>query len=203
MPVVLLAAGALACGFTGKDAARTRSGGPASADTVAPGVRPGSRASADAGSAPRPGSGAPDRAALGSEFVGRVVEETPDGWKSESGMLISFPDSEDYALESWRFGERLLLVFESLDHRDAEGHAAFRVLETMPAPPTVKGEVIAWPGSCEVGGKQVPDVFAVARYADAEMLGPVRQAWRLSRTAPHFQPIPTAGIACINEGWGA
>lgn len=99
---------------------------------------------------------------------------------------------------------RLKLWFGRFDGRAEDGHAFWRLVDTLsvPAYDTTRTLVIA---QCTLRGRFDPELIALvayerAEYERAESSYTVFAAWRADRRKGRFLAVPPTGIACSNEG---
>ena len=142
-----------------------------------------------------------------SALVGQVVPPYPDGLVSRSGTCLAREPGDahvcDYGvglLEDAQGHARYVLA-EQAAGVGGDGHPAWRVLDVMPYPPMGPDRVLAI-AQCERDGVADGAILAVVALRDREWLEPAEHAWRLDFASGRFVEIATAGLRCMNEGYG-
>lgn len=95
-----------------------------------------------------------------------------------------------------------MLWLERLIHRDPSGQAHFEVRAAVDLPRLDDREVIVF-GMCRLDGVVDSAVIALVYYRDEEVFKDVKRAWRVNSRGERFESIPTDGVTCENEGYGA
>ena len=127
----------------------------------------------------------------------------PAGVESVSGNLVQDTvGGTDYVIDWVHTPASPQLWFGRFIARDSLGHPSWRLVDTLTVPDydSTRTLIIA---QCTLNGHFDPELIALVVYQDAESLHVVLSAWRADRRSERFKPVPTTGIACANEGYGA
>jgi hypothetical protein len=117
------------------------------------------------------------------------------------GTLISTIDPPRFALDHVRGAEGDMLWLSRFLRYGQDGRPLWNVESAVPLPPARPDETLVM--GCEVGGTYDAGLVALVRYEeDQEWLADVLHAWRADESRGTLDEIPTAGIRCLNEGWG-
>jgi hypothetical protein len=140
-------------------------------------------------------------AALADGLVGSTIPPYPDGVVHEQGACIADCDFSIGILEDSSnvpktlFGARLA-------GRDNSGKARWTVTDALPFPAMPEGFLLAMT-TCEVDGKQDETIVAAVRGSEVEeWLEDVVWARRFDVATGKFVEHASAGVRCLNEGWG-
>lgn len=75
------------------------------------------------------------------------------------------------------------------------GKAEWKAVDAVPLPEIGQGQVLATL-SCELNGKFVPEIAAIAARNQGSNPGKAAQAWRADLEKGKLNPIPAEGILC-------
>lgn len=141
-------------------------------------------------------------AALADGLVGSTIPPFPDGVVHEQqGACIAdcdfsigiLGDSSD--VPATLYGARLA-------GRDDAGKARWTVTDAVPFPPLPEDYFLALT-TCEVDGKKDETIVAAVRGSEVEeWLEDVMWAQRFDVATGKFVEHASAGVRCLNEGWG-
>lgn len=144
-------------------------------------------------------------ACFGADLSGTFVPPFPDGMKEESAACIASalgPERVcDYSIGLLRTPGGLLFYLGKSAPRVDPKNPRWLIMDQMPFPEKSKGEEVVY-GMCERNGAIDQTILAVAKREDAELYTKVRVAYRANLKTERFEAIPTAGIACVDDGWG-
>ncbi|HEY0683061.1 MAG TPA: hypothetical protein VGD45_12075 [Steroidobacter sp.] len=147
-------------------------------------------------------------AALASSLVGSTVPPYPDGLKDIGGSCIAralrgTDRSCDFSIGILADSNDVpkILYGSRLAGRDESNHALWTITDAMPYPEVPEGYTLAV-ASCQDNGERDEGIVAVVRLAETEWLTEVLWIRRYNFGTKKFIEHPSAGVRCINEGWG-
>jgi hypothetical protein len=135
---------------------------------------------------------------IGTEYEGGLIIP---GWEDQGGGLMADPvwyhhyrrDDDAY----------LVLINWAMPRKPGATHTPFRITDVLVIPRIEKGFGLTF--DCEPPRTNVSaKVFAVVRIdIRQKWWRGVREAWKVELGTGMISPVPTKGIACLNEGFGA
>jgi hypothetical protein len=143
-----------------------------------------------------------------ADLVGTTIPPTPAGLVHKQGACIA-----GSALGMDRICAYSIGILEEPDGtpkilhgaREAghsvDGKPLWTITDAMPYPSLPAGYALRI-STCERDGKADETVFAAARITDDEWYEDVLWARRYDIAAEKFVEVPSAGVRCLNEGWG-
>jgi hypothetical protein len=138
-------------------------------------------------------------------LVGTIVPPYPAGFTRESSACISEPYHPericDFAIEVISMKDELRLLLEKSAPTIEPKKARWQILDWMPYPRTSSNERVVF-AMCERNDNPDKTVIAVVKHKDAEWYTDVVAAFIANLAKGRFEAADTAGIRCINEGWG-
>ncbi len=140
------------------------------------------------------------RSYVGLRYQGRKL---PKGIQEIAGWTVGTGTEprQSYSVSYVRQGSQQMLWFQNLVSRDRSGNPTWQVIDAINLPKFNTGEQIA-PPTCSFKGVSDPELIAVVKYEDKEILRNIRQAWRANRRTRKIEQIPPKNIVCQNPGWG-
>jgi hypothetical protein len=141
------------------------------------------------------------RQAPGPSYVGVVYPPLPVGLSERDGELVGEPlGGVDFSV-SWVSAKDRDMLWLSRSAPGSQEMDRWQVLDVV-ALGRVGGDDHVALTVCSVGGVEDPEIVALARYEDKEVLKTIKRAWRARRAAGKLEPIPVKGVSCVNEGAG-
>lgn len=139
-------------------------------------------------------------------LVGSVVPPYPQGFRDGGGACISKAlgdkDICQYSLGILRRrGAHLLYLGKAAPRTDPK-KARWTVTDQLSIKDIPRGHDLSF-GLCEQNGVQDETILAVVKITNTDWYTHVHSAYKVNLTTERFEKIPTKGIRCINEGWGA
>ncbi|NTV94482.1 MAG: hypothetical protein HGA75_03595 [Thiobacillus sp.] len=143
--------------------------------------------------------------ALGGSLIGTVVPPYPHGVESKGGACISDPAAPErscaFGIELMRENGSLYLYLQKTAPQVEPNKPRWLILDRMPYPRTKPGEDVIF-AMCELDGKPDQSLIAVVRRDDTEWHTAITKAFRGNLVKERFERTSTAGIRCVNQGWG-
>jgi hypothetical protein len=135
---------------------------------------------------------------IGIEYEGGL--DIP-GWKDQGGGLMA--ESVWYHFYKRQDDAYLVLMSWSLPRKPNSPHTPFRVTDVLLIPPIAKDHTLTF--FCEPPRTNVFEkIFSVVRLdLRRKWWRDVRKAWKVDLGTGTISPVPTKGIGCLNEGFGA
>ncbi|HZW13450.1 MAG TPA: hypothetical protein VFF81_09700 [Noviherbaspirillum sp.] len=145
-------------------------------------------------------------ASMAENLVGSIVPPYPEGFRDGGGACISKALGDknicQYSLGILRRrGEHLLYLGKSAPRIDPK-KARWTVTDQLSIKDVPRGHDISF-GLCEQNGVQDETILAIVKITDTDWFTNVHSAYKVNLTTERFEKIPTKGIRCLNEGWGA
>ncbi len=106
-----------------------------------------------------------------------------------------------YAYAVYAEDDNIYLVLQREVGR-AEGQIEWQRLTYLTIPQPPEEQVFSF-STCTRNGTRDPGIAAISIYQDSEYFGKVIKAWRANIQAGTIDEIPTEGIVCPNDGYGA
>jgi len=136
-------------------------------------------------------------------YIGLRYGSLPTGLEELGGSLLDFVDVPEYALALVVAQSGQMLWLNRFTHWDDEGKPYWDVRAVLRLPALRDDELLSYGGLCRIDGEPDVEVVAIVEAEDVESYTKVRRAWRANRSRERFEEIPTSGVTCINEGYGA
>jgi hypothetical protein len=136
---------------------------------------------------------------IGTEYERTLIIP---GWEDQGGGLMN--DAVAYHKYKREDDAYLVLTEWALPRKPNSQHATFRVTDVLLIPPIEKDH-LGLTFECYPPRKNVSErIFAVVRVnIRQKWWRDVRKAWKVELGTGTISPVPTKGIACQNEGFGA
>ncbi|MBC5767684.1 hypothetical protein [Ramlibacter albus] len=138
-----------------------------------------------------------------SPYVGLRVPPIPADHEDLGGSMLRIQADSEYAIAEVSSPRGRMWWLQKLISRDRAGKPSWEVVAVMPEPDIPRGHVVAMAGLCERGGVEAPEVIAVVKGEQKARLRKIHRAWFVNVQTHKFEPYPTHGLTCINEGFGA
>ncbi|MFB2891337.1 hypothetical protein ACE1CI_00165 [Aerosakkonemataceae cyanobacterium BLCC-F50] len=140
------------------------------------------------------------RSYIGLRYQGRKL---PKGIQEIAGWTVGTGTEprQSYGVSYVRQGSQQMLWFQNLVSRDRSGNPNWEVIDAISLPKFNTGEQIA-PPTCKLKGVSDPELIALVKYEDKEILTNIRRAWRANRRTRKIEEIPPKNIVCQNPAWG-
>jgi len=123
------------------------------------------------------------------------------GFTDMGGCLIGGVKSPQFGFERFSRNRETVIQFQIEDQRDSRKILSWKCLDSIKVKLASKDVVVFGDGCCFIDGRMDPEIVCIAIDGSSEYLR-VRRAWRANRKTQRFEPIPTKGVKCINEGYG-
>ena len=152
------------------------------------------------------GTSRPPEAVDSAQSVRAVVTAAPAPARPErvvwlDGVMLPETDHGEFSVSRAQTSRGPELWLRRVLERRS-GRPVWEDLAWMPLPELEDDELLVL-SNCRRDGVFDPELMAVAKYEDAEEYRDVRRVWRADRQARAFREISSAGVVCINEGYGA
>ena len=135
-------------------------------------------------------------------FIGRewiVGYEPSDQCKSLGGSVLQ--SDENFGISSFMCDGRELELLEQFINKSAKTNKV-KILDALLLPKHKPGELLMWPGECELNGKTDTDFLVFARLGRREKVtwkNGVRAAWRFNAETGKIEELSTKNIVCWKQ----
>ncbi len=127
----------------------------------------------------------------------------PQGWKEVSSYLLSPVGGGSEHVMAWvRTGTAEYLWLGRAAPPDPTGRPVWELRDTLHLPRLGSDQSLVIAECTLEHSPRDVEIAAIAKNSDTDSLTVISAAWRADGVTERFTPIPVAGIACHNPGYG-